>query len=325
MDDNKRLGYLDNARGLALLGVIVGHIGKIFPHDSILIMWIYSFHIPLFFIISGALLYYKDTVNKRFLGLIISRIKSILLPYIMFCLVNIIFNLILNPSLETLRWTTLQTITLFGIDATWFLPALFISEIIFILINKYLNSKFVKFILTSILFIIPFIFKSNHIILMVLLRSLTSLGYISIGFYIFRYINKVEISWLKILCIFTASIALSKINGFVDLYSLNYNDPILYSLCGIIGSILILFTFKKLSNYNIRYLTFLGLNSIVVMATHQNIIKICRIILNNNLKDSFEGITLLVIVCILEFPIVYIVNNYLPFMLGKSKPKKNLE
>ena len=64
MDRDKRLYYLDNARGLALLGVVVGHI---FQYDSTLITWICSFHIPLFFIISGALLYYKDTVNKNFL------------------------------------------------------------------------------------------------------------------------------------------------------------------------------------------------------------------------------------------------------------------
>lgn len=321
MDSNKRLYYLDNARGLALLGVIIGHI---FQYDNILITWIYSFHIPLFFIISGSLLYYKDTVNKNFLDLIISRIKSILLPYIIFCFVNIIFNLILTPSLETLKWTILQTTTFFGIGATWFLPALFISEIILILINKYINNKFVKFILIIILFVIPFIFKSSHIILTVLFRSLISLGYISIGYYIFRYINKLDISWSKIICIFIASVGLSKINGSVDLYSLNYNNPILYLICGVIGSILILFTLKKLSNFNIKYLTYLGLNSIVIMATHQNVIKICQIILNNNLKDFWGGIILLITIFILEIPLVYIVNAYLPFILGKSKAKKEL-
>ena len=96
----------------------------------------------------------------------------------MFCLVNIVFEIFLSPSIETIKWTVIQTITLFGIGTTWYLPSLFISEVIFILIHKYIGNKFSKFILVSLLFIMPFIFNSNHVILTVLFRSLTSLGYI---------------------------------------------------------------------------------------------------------------------------------------------------
>ena len=78
--DKKRLDYLDSARGFALFGVIIGHIYK---SDNVLIRWIYSFHVPLFFIISGSLLYYKDTVNKNLLSLTINRIKSILTNFIL--------------------------------------------------------------------------------------------------------------------------------------------------------------------------------------------------------------------------------------------------
>lgn len=319
--ENKRLDYLDSARGFALLGVIIGHIYK---SDNILITWIYSFHVPLFFIISGSLLYYKDTVNKNLLSLTINRVKSILIPYIIFCFINIVFELILRPSLETAKWGILQTGVLFGIGATWFLPALFISEMLFILIHKYIKSAIIKRTIISILFLIPFVFKSNHIIVTVMFRSLTSLGYISIGYYIFRYINKLDISWLGIISIFITSVILSKVNGNVDLYSLSYNNPILYLICGVIGSILILLTLRKLNNFNTKYLTYFGLNSIIIMATHQNIIRVCQIILNNNLKDFIGGTLVLLIIFILEVPLVYIVNNYLPFMLGRSSHKKEI-
>lgn len=320
--DKKRLDYLDSARGFALLGVIIGHIYK---SDNVLIRWIYSFHVPLFFIISGSLLYYKDTVNKNLLSLTINRIKSILIPYIIFCFINIVFELILSPSLETAKWGILQMGVLFGIGATWFLPALFISEMLFILIYKYINSERIKCTIISILFVIPFVFKSNHIIVTVIFRSLTSLGYIFIGYYIFRYINKLDISWISIIGIFITSVILSEVNGNVDLYSLRYNNPILYLVCSIIGSILILSTLKKLNNFNTKYLNYLGLNSIVIMATHQNIIRICQIILNSNLGDFIGGTLVLVITFILEMPLVYIVNSYLPFMLGRSSHKKELK
>ena len=36
----------------------------------------------------------------------------------MFCLVNIVFEIFLSPSIETIKWTVIQTITLFGIGTT---------------------------------------------------------------------------------------------------------------------------------------------------------------------------------------------------------------
>lgn len=50
-DNNKRLDYLDVAKGIGILLVILGHcqLGRIGRAHSL----IYSFHMPLFFFISG--------------------------------------------------------------------------------------------------------------------------------------------------------------------------------------------------------------------------------------------------------------------------------
>lgn len=45
----KRIDYLDAAKGIAILAVIVGH----FYAPGVIGRIIYSFHLPLFFIISG--------------------------------------------------------------------------------------------------------------------------------------------------------------------------------------------------------------------------------------------------------------------------------
>ena len=46
----KRLNYLDYAKGIGILLVVLGHI-----YNNSVKLWIYSFHMPLFFIISGYL------------------------------------------------------------------------------------------------------------------------------------------------------------------------------------------------------------------------------------------------------------------------------
>ena len=54
----RRLNYLDYAKGIGILLVVLGHI-----YNNSVKLWIYSFHMPLFFIISGYLLEYNKTYD----------------------------------------------------------------------------------------------------------------------------------------------------------------------------------------------------------------------------------------------------------------------
>ena len=49
-----RLDYLDIAKGLAIFIVVIGHVAEAFdvPYYRVVI---YTFHMPLFFIVSGAI------------------------------------------------------------------------------------------------------------------------------------------------------------------------------------------------------------------------------------------------------------------------------
>lgn len=123
--DKTRLEYLDAAKGLGILLVILGHIYAWNPNINrkILVTWIYSFHMPLFFIVSGMLIKYKNYCNiKEF---IFSRIKHILVPYIVFSLCNALVRILLYGYDESafIR-DVICTFILIGVD-TWFLQALF--------------------------------------------------------------------------------------------------------------------------------------------------------------------------------------------------------
>lgn len=316
----RRLDYLDASRGLALLLVIIGHI---YNGDNFFIIWIYSFHVPLFFIISGILIKYNkynniSTIAKK-------RIKSIMVPYFLFCLINILFEMSLNLSILTLKWTVIQTITFFGIGATWFLPALFIGELGFMIINKYINNKYLKSLIITILFILPLIINIRYTILTVLLRSCTAMGFIYIGYGLSDWIIEEDTSWILILILLFISMILSIFNKNVDLYSLHYNNALLYTICGVIGSITIIKLIKKIDNHNLKILLFMGLNSIIIMSTHQNIIIILRKILRVEIDNLFGETILLLIVILIEYPIVNIINKYAPWIIGKLKKNEKLE
>ena len=58
--ENKRIQYIDIAKTLGIILVIAGHIVS---SDTEIKKVIYSFHMPLFFMLSGMLLKVKDQYN----------------------------------------------------------------------------------------------------------------------------------------------------------------------------------------------------------------------------------------------------------------------
>lgn len=89
----KRSAYIDILKGLTMVLVVLGHCiqygykpeyltSRIF-FDNPIYKAIYSFHMPLFALISGYLFYFS--VNKRsFVQAIQNRIMSLLVPIISF-------------------------------------------------------------------------------------------------------------------------------------------------------------------------------------------------------------------------------------------------
>lgn len=71
----KRIEYIDTAKGIAMLCIVAGHLGV----DSVNRI-VFSFHVPIFFIISGYFLHDKD-------GFIRKRAIQLLKPYLFTSLV----------------------------------------------------------------------------------------------------------------------------------------------------------------------------------------------------------------------------------------------
>lgn len=83
-----RISYLDILKGFGIFFVIFGHI----THINILREYIWNFHMPLFFFVSG-LLYKPNSGFKEFLK---KRIKSIYFPYVFFFVLLFYIGYLLN-------------------------------------------------------------------------------------------------------------------------------------------------------------------------------------------------------------------------------------
>lgn len=144
---SKRIEYIDIARGIGILLVVLAHndFGYISPYGHEVI---YSFHMPLFFFLSG----YFIKTNIPFLEFVKKRFHSLLKPFL-FTLFMIYFT---SVSFEKMAFgTALRRIvkSLYGTGVyidwvqLWFLPNLFVVSLyafLFIVVIGKLNNRWLR-------------------------------------------------------------------------------------------------------------------------------------------------------------------------------------
>ena len=268
---------------------------------------------------------FSNNINHK--KLVLKKVRALIIPYIIFSIINTIGNYIINiMSIISLKVDFVKTITLYGIDALWFLPALFIGEYIFLLYKRFINKNIYKilFFISILGAALVLVILNNYNVYsavlreinIVLIRSSVALFFINFGYYTYNIINKINIELYKIIIILLFSIVFSLINGKIDLWSLQFNNLFLYVFNSIVGSFAIILITKKINRSKV--LDFLGQNTLVIMATHQLILEA---ILKSSLIKYLNDIMIIFIILLLEYPLIKIINKYLPFMLGKKREK----
>ena len=75
----KRLDYIDIAKGICILLVILGHE---LTWEDPLRYFIYCFHIPLFFILSGMTMKIKNETEQGLKKFFLKNVYKLLIPYL---------------------------------------------------------------------------------------------------------------------------------------------------------------------------------------------------------------------------------------------------
>ena len=127
----KRLDYVDVAKGIGILLVVLGHC-LVFggSWSSNLFWYIYAFHMPFWFTISGYLYKRKDPSS-----FMIGKITTLLVPFVAYFSLNIIIFAILTCLRKT------EYFYHCSFDAFWFLNTLFLIVISHYLLDVFIYSK----------------------------------------------------------------------------------------------------------------------------------------------------------------------------------------
>lgn len=309
MQKSHRIEYLDVFKSFGIILMVMGHVYFGATFDKL----IHGFHMPMFFFVSGMLykMKYKDGLcNKELLSFIKKKGYSLLLPYAFFGVLLYSIWLILNYSAsDKLNFLFhLLFINNTGLEfasVLWFLTALFITEIVFALIDVYVFGK-IKYVFLILITLCGHLAEYISIDFPYSMTAgFAGVSMFSFGVLFMKYKNTVKLVGKFEHLRFLSALLLGVLGGLIILYndSVNmragtYGNIFLYyigALAAIFTGINISRYFTLLFNHNTLLSAInvviqrIGKNSITFLCLNQLIIKLFSDVLNGRTTLLLNG------------------------------------
>ena len=298
----KRLDYIDSAKGILIILVILGHI--FFKHR--IMYFAYTFHLSTFPIITGILSAHTGKPNRLYLKNVSSEIYTLVIPFIFFETIGGIIKVLLGTDLTLFQLFINPLAGRYHVSADWYIQTLFFSEMLFFGIERIISSKPVKIALYSTMFAIGCILPRHGFRFLIIDRTFIITSMIAVGFYLYRVYTNINypliIASFCLVCICTVA------NGYVSLYSITIGNPIIYAVGVIFGAYLCI---SLCHLFPSKLLALVGNNSLILMGTHQNIIY----------NIPINKILLTIIVLVVEVPVVWIIKTFFPNCVGLKRKR----
>ena len=336
--------WADNAKFIGIMLMLLGH--NALANDKIF-DFIYSFHMPLFFFISG---YYANKKDELIKNYIIKNAKSLLLPYLIFYILTLPFGYLviyLHPYNHPFdSWTEFilkPIIGIFTVETTsfafhtngpsWFFVALFWVKMIYYIPKKFHCSMNSILWSCTLCIAIYFLLKHHQISLYgrvdvaVMAYPIFAMGYIfKKNNIISRLINSP--SYIKNLgvgfILLTLCYLCSRLNGHVEFSAAHagYNVLLMYlnALIGIIGVINI----AAIIPQN-RYILLIGGGTGIILGLHspiqQFVKELVAYVFNipTNNYPFIIALIMVIIISIIFIPVIVFLEKILPNVFGKNK------
>ena len=332
---SNRLNWIDQARGLAIFMVVYGHN---FPSIE---PYIYSVHVPLFFLISG--IFQPAVVSSQQL---IRRVKQLLIPYFFWATTLFLFWWTVGRKFGKSSAQDLSVVDNFmgvfyaqggpqymdwGIPM-WFLPCILLVFFMHSGITRFFKGKF-QSILVLILGVVGILWaKATHIHLPWSIDvAMVALIFYHLGFALKNSLKDHPYThkWWLIALLFGVHITGFYFNPEkVDMYRSIYGSPLLFLISGSSGALAYILLFKKLGTLGFdklfKPLIYMGQNTVVILATHLRaltLIKALLLVLLGWSVFEFTELQKFILAWVqiaLLIPVIYLINRYATILNGKN-------
>ncbi len=142
-----RIKYLDVAKFIGIFCIYLGHFGI---SAGTAYNFVFSFHVPLFFFLSG----FAENLSSEvsFGKYIIKNIKNILIPFYIFALLSLVVTTIVDNTHTAIPPYLFEILkgcirNHYFASALWFLTCLFVMKIVFFIFRKIVKFKWLVLLL----------------------------------------------------------------------------------------------------------------------------------------------------------------------------------
>ncbi len=329
MNNNEnRIEYIDIYRGIGIVLMVLGHMKFEFNYAySAFYHIIHAFHMPMFFFISGYCYKRKDLsvlVQMKYMS------RKLLLPYVVFGTGQfLLWRIFEGDSIDPLiHLYTVNTEGLAIAGALWFLTALFISNILYIIIDRSIKNCFIKTAIVIAISVTGCFLSHMHPFRLPLAfdAAMVGTGFFHLGKVLNDNQNTKVVCRVLKLRLWECVLA-SFVIGFVILQSneINmrtgkYGNPVLFFF-NAICAIVILISFSKIIEsmtntialYIKRELIAIGQNGIVYVCINQLIITVVA-----RIMTKWNILQLIVVFILLKICSYVIMHTKLRFFAGKT-------
>ena len=313
----ERLSWIDILKGIGIILVAIGHIYS----NRTVFNWLYSFHMPLFFLVAGWV--YKE---KPILTDIKRRIQTIVVPYFSFGLLVLLYWQVIE---RTFRDSDMSFIdSLLGLFSgcydnldfnvhLWFLPCFFVTVVLFnILVN--LGGRKFAYIAVALMSLI-------YVILLMpelpwgINRAFKYIGFYAVGVFLAGRETKIVDRNIETGVV---AIVLLSVNFFLSLN--NLTTGIMWFVTAMIGVTSMILISQLINEH--RILQYFGRISLIVLCIHgpvyRIVVKIVSIPLHMG-TDAVRGNILLAMIVVAATMFICsvayeVIVRIAPWMIGKK-------
>lgn len=340
----ERIIWIDQLRAVAFYFVVLGHVPILLKQPNALGLeanivrtLIYSFHMAVFFFLSGMTFKREKILNNGLTGYIQGLCQRLLFPYfwINFMLLplwaftfkvlsyrpNSLYSIFkgvfyANPN----QWGTPQ-------GALWFLATLFVSLIVYAVIVKCTGGNYLRMLPAMI--------------------GLAFLGYVTRGRNIVWHINGVPVSvvfiyagnlfmdfykrgklkkafQLKVINIAVVALCAiawykctlynGKVSMLATIYGSEADSTILFYVCAFLAIYILIYIMEKIPQ--IKVLSYIGQNTILYIGIHVPIMRLFEIWIPELMKNNVFLFVFSILLYFAMIPCSMIVNKMFPYVCG---------
>lgn len=333
-----RVEYLDVVRGVFVILIIVGHHLMGLPETK---KYICSFMLPPFMLLSGFLYAYKQVWERPFGQTVVKNFQRLIYPYVTLSVINLSWNILYYKVIfpeavpeYSLKRMLLYTVTTYGYNALWYLPAVFWGTLLFVGIRRTKYHHHICLFLSACLIVFYILFDARltgkgavSYIYCYLFRITVAVVFIFAGsvlFQVFRKMSRKQEWFLLISCIVISGIIAWLYQRYPESFPIvnpathRLGNPYFYYLT-VLSNFIAITLLCKMMPRSMGIFTYFGRHSLIVLGLHMDIfVRIAWYIvpkLQLNFGEIGNSLMVIALEAAMAPAFVFVIDRYFPFVL----------